>query len=191
MEQRYPVGTSEVVLSLGDITRESTDAIANAANSSLGGGGGVDGAIHRAAGPNLLAACLTARRSLPEGGLPAGQAVITPGFQLAAKHVIHCVGPIYYQSFAAAPVLLASCYENALRLCREHGLRSIAFPAISTGIYGYPLEEAALVSLCAIRNDLLDHGAPALVKIVLFDTRAYRAFVDAAEENLKGPFESA
>ena len=88
-------------------------------------------------------------------------------------------------------MLLASCYENALRLCRELGLASIAFPAISTGIYGYPLEEAALVSLCAIRNDLLDHGSPALVKMVLFDTRAYRAFLDAAEANLKGPFSTA
>jgi O-acetyl-ADP-ribose deacetylase (regulator of RNase III) len=188
MEQRYPVGKSEVWLSLGDITRERTDAIANAANSGLGGGGGVDGAIHRAAGPQLLAACREARKALPAGGLPAGQAIITPGFDLPARHVIHCVGPIYYESFAAAPVLLASCYESALRLCRELGLASVAFPAISTGIYGYPLEEAALVSLCAIRNDLLDHGSPALVKMVLFDTRAYRAFADAAEANLKGPF---
>ncbi|MFO0757704.1 MAG: O-acetyl-ADP-ribose deacetylase [Byssovorax sp.] len=185
MEQRYPVGRCEVVLSLGDITREATDAIANAANSSLAGGGGVDGAIHRAAGPNLLAACLEAHRKLPEGGLPAGQAIATPGFRLPAKHVIHCVGPIYYKSYAEAPVLLASCYEKALAICRELGLGSIAFPAISTGIYGYPLEEAALVSLCAIRNDLLDHGAPALVKMVLFDHRAYRAFVDAADANLK------
>jgi O-acetyl-ADP-ribose deacetylase len=180
------VGPCEISLVEGDITAQDVDAIANAANAALLGGGGVDGAIHRAAGSELLAACREVKKSLPGGLLRTGGAVITPGFRLRARHVIHCVGPIYDIEGARAPGLLASCYTEALRLCREHGLSSIAFPAISTGIYGYPLDEAARVSLSAVRDDLEAHGAPRIVKMVLFGERALSAFARAADEVFRG-----
>ncbi len=183
MEKRYLVGRGDLVLTVGDITRETTDAIANAANAMLAGGGGVDGAIHRAAGPELLAACQAARKTLPSGQLAPGQAVATPGFRLRAKHVIHCVGPIYDRDPASAPEKLADCFRNALRLCRELNLRSIAFPAISTGVYGYPLSEAATVSLTAIRSDLLAHPQPELVKLVLFNEETFHIFAAAADSH--------
>lgn len=176
MEQRFAVGQCEVLLTEGDITKEDVDAIANAANGALLGGGGVDGAIHRAAGPDLLAACREVRKALPGGRLATGGAVITPGFRLPARHVIHCVGPVYEREGPRAAALLARCYTEALRLCREHGLSSIAFPAISTGIYGYPLDAAARVSLTAVRDDLRTHGAPRTVKMVLFGAIAMDAF---------------
>jgi O-acetyl-ADP-ribose deacetylase (regulator of RNase III) len=176
MEQRFAVGPCEVSLVEGDITKEKVDAIANAANGGLLGGGGVDGAIHRAAGPELLAACREVKQTLPGGVLATGGAVLTPGFRLPARHVIHCVGPVYDREGARAPALLARCYTEALRLCREHVLSSIAFPAISTGIYGYPLDEAARVSLTAVRDDLRAHGAPRTVKMVLFGVIAMDAF---------------
>ncbi len=184
MEKRYAVASAEIVLAQGDITRQSIDAIANAANSGLLGGGGVDGAIHRAAGPELLAACREVKKTLPNGRLPTGQAVATPGFRLPARHVIHCVGPVYDDDRAAAPRLLASCYTNALAICRDLGAESIAFPAISTGIYGYPLAEAARVSLKAVRADLEAHGRPRLVKMVLFGEAAFAAFAAAADQVL-------
>ncbi|MGE4263773.1 MAG: O-acetyl-ADP-ribose deacetylase [Desulfovibrio sp.] len=136
----------------GDITRSGADAIVNAANSGLLGGGGVDGAIHRAAGPDLLAAC----RSIIEeiGSLPAGQAVITPGYRLAARHVIHTVGPIWRGGQHGEGDLLRSAYASSLRLARAHGILSIAFPAISCGAYGYPLELAAPVALSELRAGL-------------------------------------
>src|SRR5690242_3682537 len=127
-----------------------------------------------------LAACRDVKRLLPGGLLRTGGAVITSGFRLPARHVIHCVGPIYDREGSRAPQLLASCYTEALRLCRQHGLSSIAFPAISTGIYGYPLDEAARVSLTAVRDDLLAHGSPQSVKIVLFGRDAFSAFARAA-----------
>jgi len=132
-----------ITLVQGDITRERVDAIVNAANSSLLGGGGVDGAIHRAAGPQLLAACRALR--VPQRPCPTGQAVITPGFQLPARFVIHTVGPVWHGGNQGEPELLASCYRNSLRLAATNGLRTIAFPAISTGVYGYPIELAAKV----------------------------------------------
>ncbi len=186
MEKRYPLGPGELVLTHGDITREATDAIANAANGGLLGGGGVDGAIHRAAGPELLAACRELKSTLPQGELASGLAVATPGFKLPARWVIHCVGPVYDQDPSDAPRLLASCYTRALALCRELGLRSIAFPAISTGVYGYPIPLAAEVSVRAVSADLrAPHQAPVpLVKMVLFDERAFAAFAGAADRIL-------
>jgi len=143
-----------LLVKVGDITREQVDAIVNAANSGLMGGGGVDGAIHRAGGPEILAACREIRTTLYPEGLPTGDAVITPAGRLPAKHVIHTVGPVYGRHGGAEPQLLASCYERSLTLAAEHSLRTIAFPAISTGIYGYPREEAALVVRRAIDERL-------------------------------------
>jgi len=137
-----------LVLHQGDITALAVDAIVNAANSALSGGGGVDGAIHRAAGPELLAEC----RML--GGCPTGEARITRGYRLPARHVIHAVGPVWRGGDAGEDALLAACYRNALALAVTHAIRSIAFPAISTGIYGFPSGRAARIAVAAVRSFL-------------------------------------
>jgi len=163
----------------GDITRQTVDAIVNAANKSLLGGGGVDGAIHRAGGPRILAECKAVRAERYPDGLPTGQAVATTGGELPAKWVIHTVGPVYAKSEDRSH-LLAFCHTESLRVADELGARSVAFPAISTGIYGYPLREAAPVALKAVRT------APTKVErvlFVLFDEAALRAFEAAAGEN--------
>jgi O-acetyl-ADP-ribose deacetylase (regulator of RNase III) len=147
----------------GDITRLSVDAIVNAANETLLGGGGVDGAIHRAAGPELVAHCKTL------GGCPTGQARITPGFRLPAKHVIHTVGPVWHDGGHGEADLLASCYRNCFRLAREHGLRSLAFPAISCGVYGYPHEAAARIAVAECRHALVKNPDLEQVLLVAFD----------------------
>ncbi len=161
-----------ITLARGDITAERVDAIVNAANSSLMGGGGVDGAIHRRGGPDILAACRRIRADRHPDGLPTGQAVATTGGALPARWVIHTVGPVYAESEDRS-VLLASCHTEALKVADELGARAVAFPAISTGVYGYPVEEAACVAIAAVRNA---STRVAEVRFVLFDDRAYRAF---------------
>ena len=157
-----------VLIKVGDITKEDVDAIVNAANGTLMGGGGVDGAIHRAGGPEILTACKEIRRTQYPDGLPTGQAVITTGGKLPAKHVIHTVGPVYARGGADKAELLAACYFNSLSLAVEHRLKSIAFPAISTGVYGYPLSEAAAVSSRIIEEFLLANKSIEKVRLVFF-----------------------
>lgn len=178
---RYTLADSVLELVQGDITRSDTQAIANAANSMLMGGGGVDGAIHRVSGPELLRSLRELKRELPGGLLETGGAVLTPGFNLRAKFVIHCVGPIYDREGEGAANLLASCYSEALRLCREQTIDSIAFPSISTGVYGYPVELAAPVALGAVSQALLVHGRPKLCRFVLFDEATLAAYYRAAQ----------
>ncbi len=166
-----------VSLSLGDLTLEEVDAIVNAANPSLMGGGGVDGAIHRRGGSRILAECREIRRTRYPDGLPTGEAVATSGGKLRARWVIHTVGPRYHDLDDPAP-LLARCHTQALRVADELGARTVAFPAISTGVYGYPVEEAAPVAVDAVlgADTRVDE-----VRFVLFDPRAYEAFRAALE----------
>lgn len=155
----------------GDITEQDTDAIVNAANSTLMGGGGVDGAIHRRGGPKILEECKEIRRTEWPHGLPTGRAVITGGGTLKARCVIHTVGPIWRGGRAGEAELLASCYRNSLGLARSKGLKSIAFPSISTGAYGYPIEEAHEVALRTAINFLERENRLKEVGFVLFSTR--------------------
>ena len=160
----------------GDLTTIAADAIVNAANERMLGGGGVDGAIHRAAGPRLLDACRDVPEVRPDVRCPTGEARITPGFDLPARHVIHTVGPVYRSAERSAP-LLASAHRSSLALAIEHDLAEIAFPAISCGVYGYPLDEAARVALATCR----EHAGPlGTIRFVLFDDRALAAWTRAA-----------
>ncbi|WP_217249399.1 O-acetyl-ADP-ribose deacetylase [Streptomyces sp. AC602_WCS936] len=161
-----------ITLVQGDITRESADAIVNAANSSLLGGGGVDGAIHRRGGPAILTECRRLRASHYGKGLPTGQAVATTAGDLDARWVIHTVGPVH-QASGGDPELLASCYRESLRVADELGARTVAFPAISTGVYRWPMDDAARIAVETVRRT---PTAVEEVRFVLFDDRAYEAF---------------
>jgi O-acetyl-ADP-ribose deacetylase (regulator of RNase III) len=156
------------------------DAVVNAANSSLMGGGGVDGAIHRAGGPAILSECRTLRSERYPGGLPTGQAVATTGGNLPASHVIHTVGPVYRDGRSGEPDLLRSAYRESLNVARLLGATTVAFPAISTGVYGYPKAEAARVAYAAVRDHLGNADLPATVLLVFRSEADAAAFVDAA-----------
>ena len=169
--------SGRVVVTAGDITRERVDAVVNAANSSLMGGGGVDGAIHRAGGPAILAECRELRRAEYPEGLPTGRACITTGGLLPARFVIHTVGPIYGQHGGRERELLASCYHQSLALAADRALSSVAFPAISTGAFGYPREEAARVASESIRNFLETDDELSEVRLVFFNAADARVFL--------------
>jgi O-acetyl-ADP-ribose deacetylase len=174
------VNKTKISIVQGDITRHATDAIVNAANSSLMGGGGVDGAIHRAGGPAILEECkkIVSR----QGRLPTGKAVITTGGNLKARYVIHTVGPVWHGGNSNEAELLKSAYYECLKLAGENKLTSIAFPSISTGAYGYPVDEAAKVAVSTVVSFLKEQGASLTdVVFVLFDSRTYRAYQSALQ----------
>lgn len=165
------IGNTKIELVQGDITEQDVDAIVNAANNKLAGGGGVDGAIHRAGGPRIMEEC----RKI--GNCPTGQAVATGGWNLQARYVIHAVGPVYYRGKAGEPQMLADAYRNSLREAVEHHVKSIAFPSLSTGAYRYPLEEAAPIALSAVAEYLQSQPhAIELVRFVLFDSKTFGVF---------------
>jgi O-acetyl-ADP-ribose deacetylase len=170
------IGTAALELVEGDITRQDTEAIVNAANTSLLGGGGVDGAIHRAGGPQILEEC----RKI--GGCPTGEARISGGGRLAARWVIHTVGPIYRDGTHREPELLANAYRNSLVLASAHAIKSLAFPSISTGAYGYPVAEAARIALSTVITFLKTHPEITLVRFVLFGPAALRTYEAALGE---------
>ena len=170
---RKMVGNNVIELKQGDITLETVDAIVNAANSGLRGGGGVDGAIHRAGGPAIMEEC---RRI---GGCPTGRTVATTAGRLKAKRILHTVGPIWRGGGAGEAELLASCYQTALTLAGELGLDSIAFPSISTGVYSYPLDAAARIALETITRFIENGSQPRLVRMVLFDATTMKAYQEA------------
>lgn len=159
---------------IGDITAMEVDAIVNAANNSLLGGGGVDGAIHRAAGPALLDACI------PLGGCATGEAKITPGFNLPARYVIHTVGPVWRGGSSNEPALLAACYRNSLLLAEQYQLRSIAFPAVSCGVYGFPVEQACAIAYNVVHTYLQQETTISTVYFVCFNEEIKHAYEQAA-----------
>ncbi|MCY7345473.1 MAG: O-acetyl-ADP-ribose deacetylase [Pyrinomonadaceae bacterium] len=166
-----------VVVKVGDITQEKTDAIVNAANSTLLGGGGVDGAIHRAGGGRILEECRIIRAEKYPQGLPTGEAVITSGGNLAAKFVIHTVGPIYGMNGGGDAHLLAECYKNCLRIASENKLPTISFPSISTGAFGYPKHEAAAVAARAVESFLANNETLEKICLVFFSAAAAQKFI--------------
>lgn len=168
--------SGRVIVKLGDITKENVDVVVNAANSTLRGGGGVDGAIHGAGGPQILEECRELRRTQYPNGLPTGKAVLTSGGNLSARYVIHTVGPIYGQHAGKEAELLADCYRNSLALASSTGLATIAFPAISTGIYGYPRDEAAVIASRAIEEFLSVESILREVLLIFFQPADLREF---------------
>lgn len=173
---KVKIGRSILELIEGDITQQRVDAIVNAANEGLHGGGGVDGAIHRAGGPEIMAEC----RKI--GRCPTGSAVITTGGRLPARHVIHTVGPVWHGGARGEPNLLSSSYRSSLQVAEEHNLMTIAFPSISTGIYGYPIDRAARVALRTVAEYLKGDTRIDLVRFVLFGQSAYDVFAQALQE---------
>lgn len=172
---RREIGKASLELTQGDITQEPMDAIVNAANSSLLGGGGVDGAIHRAGGPAILEEC----RKL--GGCPTGEAKITTAGRMAAQYVIHTVGPVYRDGRHGEAELLASCYRRSMEVAVEHAVKTIAFPAISCGVYGYPIPEAARIALQTVHDFMCAHPEILRVRFVLFSKETYDIFAKAME----------
>ncbi len=171
------INHAQIELLSGDITDQHVDAIVNAANSRLAGGGGVDGAIHRCGGPTIM---LATERQFPDG-CPTGSAVLTEAGELAAKYVIHAVGPIWNGGQQREPESLASAYRRCLELAVEHDCQSIAFPSLSTGAYGYPLDKAAEVAWQTVTQFLQNHGRPQLVRFVLFGPQALQTFSSVAQ----------
>ncbi len=182
MDKDQPLSRLRVIE--GDITQQDVEAIVNAANSTLLGGGGVDGAIHRAAGPELLAECRTL------GGCPTGQAKITRGYRLPAKWVIHTVGPVWRDGRHGEDELLADCYRNSLAIVRERGIRSVAFPSISTGAYGFPMDRAARIAVSEIRRFLETAPEVTEVRLVCFGKSAFETHQQALSQ-LGGPAKHA
>jgi len=180
----FRIGNAKIRIIRGDITEQETDAIVNAANSSLMGGGGVDGAIHRKGGPKILEECKRIRRTQWPDGLPTGKAVITTGGNLKAKYVIHTVGPVWRGGKHGEAELLADAYRNSLKLAVSKDIRTISFPAISTGAYGYPMEEAAEVALKTVRDFLEAEDKLDEVVFVLFTESAYKVYERKAKEIL-------
>lgn len=174
------VNKTKLVFIQGDITRQATDAIVNAANSGLMGGGGVDGAIHRAGGPEILEECRRIRDRI--GRLPAGQAVITTGGRLKAKYVIHTVGPVWHGGTSGEAKTLASAYRESLKLATERGLKSISFPAISTGAYGYPMESAARIAMETVMDFAESNSLLKEIAFVLFDSYSFKVYTDTMRE---------
>ncbi len=170
-----------IFIKTGDITKENACAIVNAANSSLFGGGGVDGAIHRAGGPEILEACKIVRKEQYPDGLPTGEAVVTNAGNLPSKYVIHTVGPIYHQCGESCAELLGSCYKSALNIAKEIGCKDIAFPAISTGIYGYPKEEAARIAYDTV-NGFLDEKHDMKVSFVFHNNKDKEIFLNTIQD---------
>ena len=169
---------TDLELIQGDITKAEVDAIVNAANSQLIGGGGVDGAIRRAGGDEIEQACAEIRKR--EGGCPTGKAVITTGGNLPAKYVIHTAGPVWEGGNSGEAELLASCYQSSLQLAVQNGIQRIAFPSISTGIYGYPTEKAAVVALTAVKEFVeQNNAAPTTIQFILFDEATHTCYLDA------------
>ena len=181
----YKIGKARVLLVQGDITEMDTDAIVNAANSSLMGGGGVDGAIHRKGGPKILEECKRIRATEWPNGLPTGKAVITTGGNLKAKYVIHTVGPVWRGGTRGEPELLAEAYRNSLKLAVSKGLKTVAFPSISTGAYGYPIEKACKVALATVKEFLEKEDKLDKVVFVLFTARDLEVYKKAAKEIIK------
>ena len=173
----YTVNDAKISIIQGDITRQETDGIVNAANSGLMGGGGVDGAIHRAGGPMILEECI--QIVAKQGQLPTGQAVITTAGNMPSKHVIHTVGPIWRGGNQNEPDLLASAYRESLKLAAENKLQSVSFPSISTGVYSYPVDKAAPIALKEVADFLKNQTSIKEVVFVLFDSRTYDAYKSA------------
>ncbi|MBS7631762.1 O-acetyl-ADP-ribose deacetylase [Candidatus Bathyarchaeota archaeon] len=184
-EASYRIGKSQLKILQGDITEQDTDAIVNAANPSLMGGGGVDGAIHRKGGPKILEECRKIRAAAWPKGLPTGKAVITTGGRLKAKYVIHTVGPVWRGGSRDEAKSLAEAYMNSLRLAVDKGLRSISFPSISTGAYGYPIDEACKVAVSTVIDFLTNNGRIDEVRFILFSSRDFEVYKKEVESRFR------